>query len=130
MLYKVQILHEKKNEWTHSIWTSLLWKSCWGSKGLPKSPLYEEASSESQDLTLSSANLQNHNLTFHIHTLSHGMPILSQTLVGKYHVSPQNRHWMHLLIKGSRRDTYAGQGILRQPHLTRTCSCSPSHFRF
>ena len=83
MLYEVQILYEKKKECTHSIWASLLYKSCWGSKVQAKSPLCEEAYNKCQHLTSFPTDVQNHNLTFYIHTLPCSIVILSQRLVGK-----------------------------------------------
>lgn len=42
-----------------------------------KSPLCAEADSETQIFALTSAELQNHDLTFHMHNLSHGISIFS-----------------------------------------------------
>lgn len=42
-----------------------------------KSPLCAEADSETQLFALTSTELQDHDLTFHMHKLSHGMSILS-----------------------------------------------------
>ena len=43
----------------------------------------EEAYNTCQHLTFFSTDVQNHNLTFYMHTLSRGVAILSQSLVGK-----------------------------------------------
>lgn len=44
---------------------------------LLKSPLCAEADSEIQLFALTSAELQNHDLIFHIHNLSHSISIFS-----------------------------------------------------
>lgn len=47
-----------------------------------KSPLCAEADSETQLFALTFAELQNHDLTFHMHSLSHNISIFSYTMVG------------------------------------------------